>query len=176
MSEGAPSHEGNANVDRQALADRLLSARTLLLARIRQRLVRAGLTSTQAEDIFSTTLRRTDAAAVAGRIVSGIDDDQLIALATAISKNAVREQARRERRDRERCEGAAGHAPQAADGPILHDDADDPFLRLTDAEAMVVQLRLRGAGWSLIGEQLGMSASAAHRRYYRALQRLGEGA
>ena len=135
-------------MDRQALADRLLSARTLLLARIRQRLVRAGLTSTQAEDIFSTTLRRTDAAAVAGRIVSGIDDDQLIALATAISTNAVREQARRERRDRERCEGAARHAPQAADEPVLHDDADDPFLRLTDAEAMVVQLRLRGAGWS----------------------------
>ncbi|MBM4109986.1 MAG: hypothetical protein FJ254_01330 [Phycisphaerae bacterium] len=171
-------HQGPAgDAARRALADRLMTARTLMLARIRQRLVRAGLSSTQAEDIFSTTLRRADAAAAAGRLVAEIDDQHLLALATAISRNAVREEIRRERRNRERQDGAArqGSAGSEPPQPTADDAPEDPFLILNGIDVDVVQLRLRGASWSVIAEQLGMTASAAHRRYFRAMQRLAAG-
>lgn len=177
MSQPQQQDDPPADAARRALADRLMAARALMLARIRQRLAQAGLSSTQAEDIFSTTLRRADAAAAAGRLVAEIDDQHLLALATAISRNAVREESRRDRRDRERQDGAARHGSTttASQQPCELDASADPFLVLSGIDIDVVQLRLRGATWSVIAEQLGMTASAAHRRYFRAMQRLAAG-
>lgn len=177
MSQPQEHDDPAADATRRALADRLMTARTLMLARIRHRLAQAGLSSTQAEDIFSTTLRRADAAAAAGRLVAEIDDQHLLALATAISRNAVREEVRRERRDRERQDGAARNGPTTTESPQPRalDAPTDPFLALSGIDLDVVQLRLRGATWSVIAEQLGMTASAAHRRYFRAMRRLAAG-
>ena len=66
-TDGAPSPDERAQV-----AARMLAQRTVLVSRIRQQLGQRGLAPQLADDIFSTTIRRTDALLAAGRVVRGV--------------------------------------------------------------------------------------------------------
>ena len=81
-----PSPPAADDATRAAIAARLVAIREALLARIRTQLARAGGTRLDAEEVFSTTVRRTDILAAAGRIAGSIPDEDLLALATGIAR------------------------------------------------------------------------------------------
>ncbi len=155
---------------RQDLADRLLGHRGVLVARIRGYLARSGAPAQQADDIFSTTVRRTDMLAAAGKLVDRLSDDSLLGLASAIARNAAREAGRGARRDRRASEAAAeGHRARAAEAPGAA-MAEELLARLDPEDLEVIGLRLRGLEWPAIAELSGSTVAAAQRRYYRALK------
>lgn len=172
-TDGAPSPDERAQV-----AARMLAQRSVLVSRIRRQLGQRGLAPQLADDIFSTTVRRTDAMLAAGRVVGGIPDARLIALATAVSRNAVRESCRVARRQRLQLDAASEQARERDAAPEApHEGGGEHDIERTlarvDARALtLLGLRLRGAAWPTIAEELGMSTVAAQRLYYRALQGL----
>ncbi|MFZ9915948.1 MAG: hypothetical protein ACO3IB_11520, partial [Phycisphaerales bacterium] len=93
------SQASDQDPTRRLVAERLLEHRDTLIARIRAQLARTRAPSARADDVFSTTLRRTDALTAAGRVLDTISDAHLLALATAIARNAVRETRREIARD-----------------------------------------------------------------------------
>jgi len=167
--------------DRARVAERLLRHRALLVSRIRRQLSRTGAPASDAEDVLSTTLRRTDVLASAGRLAEDISEDHLLALATAVARFAAREAGRRRARDLKRLTAAedllrAEDGRPSALGPasVTGDDVD-ALLRLLSAEDLeVLGLRLRGLDWPQIAAELGTTPAGVHRRYYRAMQRLAE--
>jgi len=82
-SEEPPDRNADEGADRARVAERLLGHRALLVSRIRRHLARTGAPASDAEDVLSTTLRRTDVLAAAGRLAESISDERLLALATA---------------------------------------------------------------------------------------------
>ena len=171
MNKPDRSHEHT----RSDLADRLIGHREVLVARIRRYLAGAGAPTGHADDIFSTTVRRTDMLAAAGKIVEGLSDDSLLALSSAIARNAAREAGREARRERRRAEAAAeglrAREPEAegAVSPQGSSLTEDLLSRIDPADLAVIDLKLRGADWPAIAGELGVSAAAAQRRYHRAL-------
>jgi DNA-directed RNA polymerase specialized sigma24 family protein len=177
---------------RTDIAGRMVAHRDVLVARIRRRLDTRACLETDADDVFSTTLRRMDALAASGDLVERMSDDHLLALASAIAHNAVRERARRTGRERSRLRtvGVARHevtstnpledpAKDPADTLVLLDErgeqrarAEALLLTLLASDLQILGLRLRGADWSTIASELGTTPGAAHRRYFRALERL----
>jgi hypothetical protein len=89
------------NPAREAIASRLVAAREKLLGRIRGQLARVGGRGADAQDVFSTTVRRADVLAAAGRIAETIPDEELLALAGEIARRASFESARKGRRQRD---------------------------------------------------------------------------
>ena len=173
-TDGAPSPDERAQV-----AARMLAQRTVLVSRIRQQLGQRGLAPQLADDIFSTTIRRTDALLAAGRVVGEIPDARLVALATAVSRNAVRESCRVARRQRlqldaasEQARGSTAAAPDASREASGEHDIEQMLARIDARALTLLGLRLRGGGWPTIAEELGMSTVAAQRLYYRALKGL----
>lgn len=173
-TDGAPSPDERAQV-----AERMLAQRTVLVSRIRQQLGQRGLAPQLADDIFSTTIRRTDALLAAGRVVGEIPDARLVALATAVSRNAVRESCRVARRQRlqldaasEQARASTAAAPDASREASGEHDIEQMLARVDARALTLLGLRLRGAGWPTIAEELGMSTVAAQRLYYRALKGL----
>lgn len=169
---------GDAAADpalRAQVAARMLAQRTVLVSRIRRQLYQRGLAPQLADDIFSTTVRRTDALLAAGRLIGEIPDTRLIGLATAIARNAVRESSRAARRDQLKLDASSEQARSGDPAPAVPDgDRDiERLLARIDARALaLLGLRLRGAGWPTIASELDMSIVAAQRLYYRALKRL----
>jgi len=189
-----PSHE----TLRAEIADRLVAKRASLLARIRRRLDTRGVEGVDADDIFSTTLRRVDVLASTGKLVDAISDDHLIALASAVAHNATREVSRRSQRVRH----ALRSAPQAtsdastADEPRRNSPSSesDPAQELAELDELsadrakserllatldkadfeILGLRLRGADWPVVASTLETTPAAAHRRYFRALKKLAD--
>lgn len=162
---------------RERVASGLLQQRAKLVARIRRQLAVTGAPASAADDVFSTTVRRADSLAAAGRLLADITDSQLLALATAISYRASHEASRESKRERRRA-GAAAEALQThepARAPVGQDpDLDRLLRRLTDRDLEILGLRLRGADWSVIAEQLEMTPAGAHRRFYRAMQSMSD--
>jgi DNA-directed RNA polymerase specialized sigma24 family protein len=165
--------EGQDHTTREDLADRLLGHRGVLVARIRRYLARSGASAQQADDIFSTTVRRTDMLAAAGKLVDGLSDDSLLALASAIARNAAREAGRGAQRDQFASEVAEGNHKARATGTADSADAalaQELVARLDPKDLEVIGLRLRDLDWPAIAELTGSTVAAAHRRYYRALK------
>lgn len=164
------------DITRSDLADRLLGHREVLVSRIRRYLAGVGASTQQADDIFSTTVRRTDMLAAAGKIVDRLADDDLIALSSAIARNAAREAGRETRRDRRRESAAAERMQETrsreADARLARTDplAEEFLARIGAEDLEVIGLKLRGADWPAIAAELGTSVAAAQRRYYRALK------
>jgi hypothetical protein len=164
---------------RSDLANRLIEHRGALVARIRRYLAGAGAPTGQVDDIFSTTVRRTDMLAAAGKIVERLSDESLLALSSAIARNAAREAGREARRERRRADAAAeGLRAREPDelGPISpqHSSMAEDFLSRVDPHDLaIIGLRLRGVDWPATAAELGTSVAAAQRRYYRALKAVG---
>ena len=164
------------DITRSDLADRLLGHREVLVSRIRRYLAGVGASSQQADDIFSTTVRRTDMLVAAGKIVARLADDDLIALSSAIARNAAREAGREARRERRREAAAAERVQESrsreADAPLARVDplAEEFLARIGAEDLEVIGLKLRGVDWPAIAAELDTSVAAAQRRYYRALK------
>jgi hypothetical protein len=183
---------------RAEIAERLVAQRALLLSRIRRRLDARGLEGVDADDIFSTTLRRVDVLASAGKLVDAISDDQLTALASAVAHNATREAARRTHRGanalralarehndtRTSADGDPHQAHPESDSAQALADLDELsadrarserlLATLDNADIEILGLRLRGADWPVVASTLGTTPAAAHRRYFRALKKLAD--
>lgn len=121
-----PSLPAADDATRAAIAARLVTIREALLARIRTQLARAGGTRLDAEEVFSTTVRRTDILAAAGRIAGSIPDEDLLALATGIARRSAFEKSRRTRRESGRAARSRDEAPDRLPlpstgiGPVAH--------------------------------------------------------
>lgn len=183
--DGTPDEIMTSSELRARVAAGLLRQRESLAARIRRQLASTGAPPAAAEDVLSTTLRRTDVLAAAGRIADDVSDRQLLALATAISMRAAFETSRRNARDRRRVEAASEvlRARPAANEPRARPGDDDSWEAseleailgtLSDVDLAILGLRIRGAGWPVVAEHLGTTPAGAHRRYYRAIQTLAE--
>jgi len=173
---------------RADIASRMVAQRPVLIQRIRRRLDARTSTQSDPDDVFSTTLRRLDALAASGELVHHLSDEHLLALATAIAHNAVRERTRKAGREqlrlrtmREGLHGATGTARVAsADGTLArHEerDADRAHAEvllgsLLASDVEILGLRLRGCDWATIAAELRTTPGAAHRRYFRALRKL----
>lgn len=173
---------------RNEIADRMLAQRQILLARIRRRLDARTGTQSEPDDVFSTTLRRVDALAASGELVTRISDEHLLGLATAIAQNAMRERVRRSGREQarlraigDRLHGTAGTdaATDAESALMLVEQSDIDrtqaerlLSKLLPTDLEILGLRLRGADWSTIAAELRTTPGAAHRRYFRALRKL----
>jgi DNA-directed RNA polymerase specialized sigma24 family protein len=169
---------------RALIAQRVFDRRALLVARIRRRLATHGVTTIDADDIFSTTLRRIDALALAGRMLDTISDDHLLALASAVATNAAHERTRSRRRDtmllrRAAYERTPTTAVEAPDDLALLESSELDRTRsralltaLNEADLEILGLRLRGIDWPVIAAELRMTPAAVHRRYFRALRSL----
>lgn len=165
---------------RDHIAARLFAKREVLTSRIRAQLGRTGGPVGRTDDVFSTTLRRTDVLVQAGRVLESISDDGLLALATAIARNAAHEARREAVRERKRAD-AAGEAlrerpePKPGEQPVSHADADliERIRRsIAPEDLTLLELRLRGADWPVLAAQLGTTPAGAHRRFYRILTAL----
>ena len=164
---------------RDSIATRLLRHRQPLASRIRRQLAATGAPACALDDVLSTTFRRTDVLAAAGRIAADVSDRQLLALAGAISMRAAHELSRRQRADRRRA-AAAAEVLRAAPGPTDPAGPDRDFRRdleavlgqLSEQDLAILGLRIRGADWPLVARELRTTPAAAHRRYYRALRAL----
>lgn len=198
MSDSVPNPQLEPSALRAEIASRMVAQRALLLTRIRRRLDSRGLEGVDADDIFSTTLRRVDVLASAGKLVDAISDDHLTALASAVAHNATREAARRTHRGanalrviaREQNDGRtpADVPPQVASTETdpaqelaqLDEHAADRarserlLATLDNADFEILGLRLRGADWPVVASTLGTTPAAAHRRYFRALKKLAD--
>lgn len=173
---------------RSNIASRTIAQRQILIQRIRRRLDARTSTRSDPEDVFSTTLRRLDALAASGDLVQYLSDEHLLALATAIAHNAVRERTRKIGREqlrlrtmREALHGANGAALAASPDRTLvrHEerDADRAHAEvllgtLLASDVEILGLRLRGSDWPTIAAELRTTPGAAHRRYFRALRKL----
>ena len=182
-SEEPPDRNADEGPDRARVAERLLGHRALLVSRIRRHLARTGAPASDAEAVLSTTLRRTDVLAAAGRLAESISDEHLLALATAVARLAAHEAGRRRARDLRRL-AAAVELFRAEDDerplpepPMSTSAETEGLLRcLQPDDLAILGLRLRGLDWPEIAVELETTPAGAHRRYYRAMQRLSESA
>ncbi|MEY2796197.1 MAG: hypothetical protein RIR10_1913 [Planctomycetota bacterium] len=198
MSDPLANSDATPAPRRAEIAERLVAQRALLLSRIRRRLDARGLEGVDADDIFSTTLRRVDVLASTGKLVDAISDDHLTALASAVAHNATREAARRTHRGanalralarehndtRTSADGDPHHAHPESDPAQelaqLDEHAADRanserlLATLDNADFEILGLRLRGADWPVVASTLGTTPAAAHRRYFRALKKLAD--
>lgn len=180
-SEGAEAPPG-VEVARASVAARLLANQSRLLAFIRHRLGTAAASVRDADDVFATTLRRSDALVRADALLAGLPDSALMALASTISYRAILESSRTAARvERARASAAelARARSEASDaGARVESGEIEGILRerLSDENLAVIVLRLDGLSWSAIAATIGMTPAGAHRRFYRALRALAEAA
>ncbi len=163
---------------RAQVAARLLAHQPTLLAFIRRKLGHAAASERSAEDVFSTTLRRSDVLVRANALLADLPDSALMALAATISHRAILESSRRADRTR-RIHDAAAERSRARDGTAgstprdgASDLPDAIRAELSEDDLAVLVLRLDDRNWSAIAAALGTTPAGAHRRYYRALKAL----
>ncbi len=183
-SQGRPSPEDVRTIRaaRTAVAARLLANQSTLLAFIRRRLGHAAASERDAEDVFATTLRRSDALVAANALLAELPDAALLALASAISRHAILESSRQAARTR-RIRASASDLLRARVACASEGTSDaarelSPLLQetLSEGDLAVIALRLNDLDWSAIAATLGTTPAGAHRRYYRAMQALAEAA
>jgi DNA-directed RNA polymerase specialized sigma24 family protein len=163
---------------RASVAARLVANRPTLLSFIRRRLGVAAASERSPEDVFATTLRRSDALVRANALLSELPDAALLALAATISHRAILEsgrQAERARRIRDSAAKRARARDQVAemtsrDGASELEDAIRS--RLSEDDLAILVLRLDDRSWPAIAAAIGTTPAGAHRRYYRALRAL----
>lgn len=163
---------------RTSVAARLFANRPTLLAFIRQRLGVAAASERSPEDVFATTLRRSDALVRANALLSELPDAALLALAATISHRAILESSRQAERARRIRSSAAERARvRSGDGEATSRDGaseleDAIRSRLSEDDLAILVLRLDGRNWPAIAAAIGTTPAGAHRRYYRALRAL----
>lgn len=186
----APDHDAMIAAARASVAARLLANEHRLLAFIRQRLGTAAARERSADDVFATTLRRSDALVRANALLAQLPDAALLALASTISHRAILESSRaaaRSERARESALDAAharGHTADAATrgahepGASTDPEALDRLIRseLSEDDLAIIVLRLGDLDWTSIAAAIGTTPAGAHRRYYRALRALAQAA
>lgn len=189
-SDGVGDRDGAIDAARAAVAARLLSNQTPLLAFIRRRLGRAAASERDADDVFATTLRRSDALVAANALLAELPDSALLALASAISRRAILESGRKATRTRRIrasaseilhakgdgvvCDGIAGGGFSGIRREAAHELETILSASLSENDLAIIALRLNDLDWSAIAATLGTTPAGAHRRYYRALQTLAK--
>lgn len=163
---------------RKSVAARLLANQATLLAFIRQRLGHAAAGERGAEDVFATTLRRSDALVSANVVLAELSDDALMALASTISQRAIFESSRLAERARRIRNSAAERSRARDDGAETKIWSRTPELEdvirseLSEDDLAILVLRLDDQSWVAIAAVIGTTPAGAHRRYYRALKAL----
>lgn len=163
---------------RASVAARLLANQPRLLASIRQRLGNAAASERSADDVFATTLRRSDALVRANALLAELPDAALLALASAISHRAILESGRQAARTRRKQDSAADlahtrKAPAAEPLPATLPELEQVIrAALSEDDFAIIVLRLSDLGWGAVASTLGVTPAAAHRRYYRAVKSL----
>lgn len=165
---------------RASVAARLVAHQGALQAFIRQRLGATAASERNIDDVFATTLRRSDALVRANALLAELPDAKLIALAATISRNAILESRHAADRTRRMHESAMAvlRAKASPDRDILGDRSaalsESIRSKLSDDDLAVLVLRLDDRSWPAIAAALGTTPAGAHRRYYRAIQSLAE--
>ena len=160
------------------VAERLLANQATLLSFIRLRLGHAAAGERSAEDVFSTTLRRSDALVRANSLLAELPDAALVALASTISHRAILESSRRAARNR-RVRNSAAELSRNREQSTNGERTDripnlDAVIRsaLSEDDLAILVLRLDDRSWSAIAAVIGTTPAGVHRRYYRALKAL----
>jgi DNA-directed RNA polymerase specialized sigma24 family protein len=165
---------------RAAVAERLLANEPTLLAFIRKSLGTSAASERSADDVFATTLRRSDALVASNALLAGLPDSALLALASTISRHAILESSRQAARTARIRKAAAsrmrdrGEAAAALPAEASRELNEVMRSVIPESDLAVLVLRMHGLGWSAIAATLGTTPAGAHRRYYRALKVLSE--
>lgn len=173
-----PAADASVTAARASVAARLLANQPSLLAFIRQRLGNAAASERSADDVFATTLRRSDALVRANALLAELPDAALMALAATISHRAILESGRQAARTRRAQESAADLAhvrkePSAEQLPAMLPELEQVIrAALSEDDFAIIVLRLSDLGWGAVASTLGVTPVAAHRRYYRAVKAL----
>lgn len=179
-SRGAerPTDSSLVETARIQVAKRLIANQATILSFIRLRLGHAAAGERSAEDVFSTTLRRSDALVRANSLLAELPDAALMALASTISHRAILGSSRHAERARRIRDSAADRSRSVEGGAkaALRDGAsefeDEIRSKLSEDDVAILVLRLADQSWSAIAAAIGTSPAGAHRRYYRALKTL----
>lgn len=173
-----PTESSLVEAARIQVAERLIANQATLLSFIRLRLGHAAAGERSAEDVFSTTLRRSDALVRANSLLAELPDAALVALASTISHRAILESSRRAARTR-RVRNSAVELSRNREQSTKGERTDripslDAVIRsaLSEDDLAILVLRLDDRSWSAIAAVIGTTPAGAHRRYYRALKAL----
>ncbi|MFM7798679.1 MAG: RNA polymerase sigma factor [Planctomycetota bacterium] len=137
-----------------------------------------GNPGVDADDVFSTTLRRVDYAAARGsfRLRSTPEAWSFVA---RVLQRAVQRHRRRAARFAATVADVAHSAPQREEAPAPEERAElvsimHELERTRPQDAEIIQHRLRGRRWREISQQMGVSEEALRQRWSSLMARLRE--
>jgi RNA polymerase sigma-70 factor (ECF subfamily) len=168
--------------DQEAAAELIRRYEPAIRRAVRVRLADARLGNLlDSMDICQSVLRSFFVRAAAGQYDLGTPE-QLLKLLSAMARNKLTTQARREhaqRRDRRRVVREAPDEDQLVapgEGPSGEVDARDLFQevqrRLSPEERRILELRNRGQDWAAIAAELGGGAESLRKKLARAIDRV----
>jgi RNA polymerase sigma factor (sigma-70 family) len=163
--------------DRELIADFILANEAAVRRRIERTTGRAP--GIDADDIFSTTLRRVDGAAARGsfRMRSAPEAWSFVA---RVVQRAVQRHRLRTARLAEAVAGLASQQPAVQEDRV--DDGDRAELarlmreleRVRPQDAELIQHRLRGHRWREVSDAMGVTEEALRQRWSALMRRLRE--
>jgi RNA polymerase sigma factor (sigma-70 family) len=163
--------------DRELIADFILANEAAVRRRIERTTGRAP--GIDADDIFSTTLRRVDGAAARGsfRMRSAPEAWSFVA---RVVQRAVQRHRLRAARLAEAVAGLASQRPAVQEDRV--DDGDRAELarlmreleRVRPQDAELIQHRLRGHRWREVSDAMGVTEEALRQRWSALMRRLRE--
>jgi RNA polymerase sigma factor (sigma-70 family) len=170
--------------DRDAAAELIRRYEPAIRRAVRVRLADARLGNLlDSMDICQSVLKSFFVRAAAGQYDLGTPE-QLLKLLSAMARNKLTTQARREhaqRRDRRRVVSEGhneGQLVAPGEGPTGEVDARDLLQevqrRLTAEERQILELRNQGHDWAAIAGRLGGGAEALRKKLARAIDRVAE--
>ena len=138
-----------------------------------------GTPGVDADDVFSTTLRRVDYAAARGSFTLRSAPEAWSFVARVLQR-AVQRHRRRAMRLAEAVAGLASQRPAVHEDPV--EDADRAGLarlmreleRVRPQDAELIQHRLRGHRWREVSDSMGVSEEALRQRWSALMRRLRE--
>jgi RNA polymerase sigma factor (sigma-70 family) len=176
-TDGTATGDPRRPSDRELIADFILANEAAVRRRIERTTGRAQ--GIDADDIFSTTLRRVDGAAARGsfRMRSAPEAWSFVA---RVVQRAVQRHRLRAARLAEAVAGLASQRPAVQEDRV--DDGDRAELarlmreleRVRPQDAELIQHRLRGHRWREVSDAMGVTEEALRQRWSALMRRLRE--
>jgi RNA polymerase sigma factor (sigma-70 family) len=176
-TDGTATGDPRRPSDRELIADFILANEAAVRRRIERTTGRAP--GIDADDIFSTTLRRVDGAAARGsfRMRSAPEAWSFVA---RVVQRAVQRHRLRAARLAEAVAGLASQRPAVQEDRV--DDGDRAELarrmreleRVRPQDAELIQHRLRGHRWREVSDAMGVTEEALRQRWSALMRRLRE--
>jgi RNA polymerase sigma factor (sigma-70 family) len=176
-TDGTATGDPRRPSDRELIADFILANEAAVRRRIERTTGRAP--GIDADDIFSTTLRRVDGAAARGsfRMRSAPEAWSFVA---RVVQRAVQRHRLRTARLAEAVAGLASQRPAVQEDRV--DDGDRAELarlmreleRVRPQDAELIQHRLRGHRWREVSDAMGVTEEALRQRWSALMRRLRE--